>query len=217
MLAKFEAMTHEKLEDFIAKADWHGKRDGQQALDMISEKRDAADRSLEQMTPAARAAMAAQANSWAEQVLAVTRTDGANDDENAQKIARVRGPRTPAEIELIRAAIRHNTNGDHSIYEELDKSLSKGNEDEAVAGLAGNPVYAATIGLANAGDDADRIKEILLASTPHSSRSSTRHICRSAPTGRSRRSCRARIAKRSSSSSPAIAQVPMVSTWRTCS
>ncbi|MEP6861502.1 MAG: hypothetical protein ABJE66_12815 [Deltaproteobacteria bacterium] len=62
---------------------------------------------------------------------------------------------------MIRAAIRRNTNQEHTIYEELDKSLSNGNEDEAIAGLSGDPVHAAIIGIANAGHDTERIKEIL--------------------------------------------------------
>ncbi len=166
MMAKFQQMTGVSLRDFIDKADWHGNRDQAQALDMISDDRDATEHALEKMNPTARAALATQANAWAEQVLAVTRTDDANDDDQAQKIARVLGPRTPEEIEMIRAAIRKNTHGDHTIYEELDKSLSKGNEDEAVAGLSGDPVHAAVIGVINAGDDVERIKEVLRGLTP---------------------------------------------------
>src|SRR6185312_5545669 len=146
---------------FIKSADWAGNRDEQQALAMISSDRSAAESRIEKMSPQARKELATKANAWAEQVLAVTRTKDADDDDEAVKIARVLGPRTPEEIEMIRAAIRRNTNNEHSIYEELDKSLSKGNEDEAVAGLSGDPVHAAIVGIANAGHDAERIKEIL--------------------------------------------------------
>jgi hypothetical protein len=166
MMEKFQTMTNESLEAFIRKSDWHGKRDQQQALAMISGARDKADNQLEKMPPAERKELAARASAWAEQILAVTRTKDADDDDVAVKIARVLGPRTPVEIEMIRAAIRKNTNGEHSIYEELDKSLSNGNEDEAVEGLEGDPVHSAIIGIANAGKNAERIKEILRALTP---------------------------------------------------
>ncbi len=163
---KFRELTGQTLEAFIKAADWGGKRDEQQALAMISSDRSAAESKLEKMSPQARKELAGKANAWAEQVLAVTRTKDADDDDQAVKIARVLGPRSPEEIEMIRAAIRKNTNGEHTIYEELDKSLSKGNEDEAVAGLSGDPVHAAIAGVANAGHDAERIKEILKGLTP---------------------------------------------------
>ncbi|MCE9576333.1 MAG: hypothetical protein K8W52_24510 [Deltaproteobacteria bacterium] len=118
------------------------------------------------MAPAQRSALAGQASGWAQQVLDVTGTDDANDDASAQQIARVLGPRSPEEIEAIRAAIRANTNGRHSIYEELDRSLSGGNEDEAIAGLSGDPVHAAAAGLVNADGDPARTAEILRGLDP---------------------------------------------------
>ncbi len=166
MMEKFQQQTGQSLHDFIDKADWHGGRDKAQALDLISDKRGETEAKLAQMPPGERKQLAAKASGWAEQVLAVTRTDDANDDDNAQKIARVLGPRSPEEIEAIRAAIRTNTQGKHSIYEELDRSLSNGNEDEAVAGLSGDPVHAATVGLTNASKDPARIKEILRGLKP---------------------------------------------------
>ena len=166
MAEKFEHLTGQSLESFIKNASWAGKRDQAQALQMISSQRDAADAKLEKLSPAQRKELTAKANAWAEQILQVTRIKDADDDDQAVKIARVLGPRTPEEIELIRAAIRRNTNQEHSIYEELDKSLSHGNEDEAVAGLSGDPVHAAIIGIANAGSDAERIKELLKGLNP---------------------------------------------------
>lgn len=163
---KFRELTGQTLDAFIKAADWGGKRDQQQALAMISADRGAAETKLEKMSPQARKELAAKANAWAEQVLAVTRTKDADDDDQAVKIARVLGPRSPEEIEMIRAAIRKNTNGEHTMYEELDKSLSKGNEDEAVAGLGGDPVRSAIVGISNAGKDAERIKEILKGLNP---------------------------------------------------
>ncbi|MEO8846460.1 MAG: hypothetical protein ABI704_33115 [Kofleriaceae bacterium] len=163
MAEKFQHLTGQSLDAFIKSASWAGKRDQAQALQMISSQRDAADAKLEKLTPAQRKELTAKANAWAEQILQVTRTKEADDDDQAVKISRVLGPRSPEEIEMIRAAIRRNTNQEHTIYEELDKSLSHGNEDEAVAGLSGDPVHAAITGIANAGHDAERIKEILKA------------------------------------------------------
>ncbi|MEO8846836.1 MAG: hypothetical protein ABI591_17015, partial [Kofleriaceae bacterium] len=161
MMEKFKALTGQPLEMFIAHADWGGKRDQDQALAMISAKRGQTERELEKMPPGDRKQLAAKANAWAEEVLKVTRSKDADDDDEAVKIARVLGPRTPIEIEMIRAAIRKTTNGERTIYQELDRSLSKGNEDEAVAGLDGDPVHSAIIGIANAGKDAERVKELL--------------------------------------------------------
>lgn len=165
MSAKFEAMTKEKLDHFVDHADWYGKRDKDQAKDLISEKRDQTDGKLAALSPEARKELNKKADAWAQQILSVTRKDGANDDVNAQKIARVLGPRSPEEIEAIRDAVRAKTNG-ATIYQELDLSLSKGNEDEAVAGLKGDPVGAAKAGLENARGDAARLKEILRGLSP---------------------------------------------------
>ncbi len=166
MMGAFEQSTGQSLDGFVAGADWHGDRDRNQALALISPARDATDRRLAAMAPAEREALAAQAGDWAQQVLAVTRRDDADDDENAQQIARVLGPRSPEEIEAIRAAMRANTNHEHSIYEELDRSLSGGNADEAVAGLSGDPVHAASMGLINADGDPARTTEILRGLDP---------------------------------------------------
>jgi hypothetical protein len=161
VLAKFQGATGESLHDFVASADWQGDRDQDQALALISPERDAIETAIAHKTPDARAKLTADANGWAQEILNVTTTGDANDDENAQKIARVVGKRTQEEVEAIRAAVRLNTHGEHSIYEELDRALSGGNEDEAVAGLKGDPVASAAAGLQNADGDPARTKEIL--------------------------------------------------------
>ncbi|MCE9572195.1 MAG: hypothetical protein K8W52_03480 [Deltaproteobacteria bacterium] len=171
MMENFAQQSGESLPDFIAEADWDGERDRDQALALISPERDAAEQTLQAMTPGDRAHLDDRAAEWTQQVLAVTRADGADTGEGAAKIARVLGPRTPEEIEAIRAAVRKQTFGEHAIYEELDRSMSGKDEDEAVAGLSGDPVHAAAVGLRNAvgdpqrADDGDRdparMKEIL--------------------------------------------------------
>lgn len=98
---KFRELTGQTLEAFIKAADWGGKRDEQQALAMISSDRGATETKLERMSPQARKELTAKANAWAEQVLVVTRTKDADDDDQAVKIARVLGPRSPEEIEMI--------------------------------------------------------------------------------------------------------------------
>ncbi len=152
--------------DFIGTADWHGGRDKEQALQMVSADRDHAEAKLQAMTPAARKELQGKANGWAQRVLAVTRTDDADSDTAAADIFRTLGPRSPEEVEAIRGAIRQNTGGKHSVYEELDRSLSAGTEDEAVAGLSGDPVKAAWAGLKNVDNNPERSKEILRGLTP---------------------------------------------------
>ena len=160
MMAKFAVQTGTSLQDFITTTDWHSRRDQEQALDLISPKRDAAEHEMQAMSPAARKKLTADASGWSQQVLDVTRGEDANDDANAVKISRVLGQRSPVEIEAIRAAVRTNTR-DKSIYQELDRSLSGGNEDEALAGLKGDPVHAASMAIANADGNSARVEEIL--------------------------------------------------------
>ncbi len=76
------------------------------------------------MSPQDRTALDAKANDWAQQVLGVTRKADADSDASAADIFRALGPRSPEEVEAVRAAVRRNTDGKHSIYEELDRSLS---------------------------------------------------------------------------------------------
>jgi hypothetical protein len=163
MMDHYKSITGEKLDTTIQNADWHSGRDKQQALDLISTKRDEAHHTLASLAPAERKQLDADAEKWAAKILDVTRIDDANDDVNARQITNVLGQRQPHEIEAIRAAIRAQTRGtkERSIYEELDRSLSGGNEDEALAGLKGDPVHSANMGLINAQGDADRVTEIL--------------------------------------------------------
>lgn len=166
MMEKFQAATGQSLQDFVGHADWHGGRDKEQALHMISAERDQAEAKIQAMTPAARKELEAKANGWAQRVLAVTRTDDADSDTAAADIFRTLGSRSPEEVEAIRVAVQKNTAGKHSIYEELDRSLSGGTEDEAVAGLSGDPVKAAWAGLKNVDNNPERSKEILRGLTP---------------------------------------------------
>lgn len=166
MLAKFQESTGQSLEAFIEKADWHGGRDKQEALRLISPERDVAAAKIKAMSPVARKELESKANEWAQRVLAVTRTEDPDSDEAAADIFRTLGPRSPEEVEMVRAAVRRNTNGQHGIYEELDRSLSGNTEDEAVAGLSGNPVHAAWVGLKNVDNDPARTLEILRGLTP---------------------------------------------------
>lgn len=166
VIAKFEKMTHQPLRDFIEQAPWDGKRDKEQARALISPERGKTEQTLAAMPPRDRALLDAQASDWAETILDVTGKNGANHDDNARKIFRVLGPRTPVQIEAIRAALRKITGREHSLYEELDRALSKGNEDEAVADLSGDPIGNAAVGLANAAGDSARTKEILRGLDP---------------------------------------------------
>ncbi len=169
MMAKFEQMTGQPLDTFITQAEWGGIRDKDQALELISPRRGAAEKELAKQSPAQRKQLRAKASGWAEDILKVTTTNDADDDDQAQKVTRVLGGRTPAEIEAIRAEIRNNTHQDHSLYEQLDRSLSGGNENEAVADLHGDPVTAASVGLINAAGKPARIQELLRGLIPSSS------------------------------------------------
>lgn len=161
MKEKFAQQTGQKLDDFIEHADWHGGRDKQQALDMISPERDATERKLAAMPAAERNKLEAEAHRDANKLLNITNADDANDKENAHRIADLTTGKTPEQIELLRAQVRNIKGGKTSIYAQLDRSLSGGNEDEAVAGLKGDPVYAAQMGLINAKQDPDRQRDIL--------------------------------------------------------
>ncbi len=165
MMAKFSEATGQSLEEFIQTADWDGGRDKEEALRLISPERDAAAEKIKAMSPDERKKLEGKANDWAQRVLAVTRIEDADSDTAAADIFRTLGPRSPEEVEMIRAAVRRNTGG-HGIYEELDRSLSGNTEDEAVAGLSGDPVQAAWAGLKNVDDNPGRSIEILRGLTP---------------------------------------------------
>ncbi len=158
-------MNNQSLETYISGADFHGKRDQKVASDLISDKRDAGWDELANLSPADRAKKEAQATDWAIQILSST-TIHDHGDDNVRKIFRVLGPRTPGEIELIRAAIRKQTFNQSSLYMTLDDGLHKEDEDEAVQEMSGDPVANALAAVHNADGDADRIKEVLLALKP---------------------------------------------------
>lgn len=165
MMAKFSEATGQSLEKFIQTADWDGGRDKEEALRLISPERDAAAEKIKGMSPDERKKLEGKANDWAQRVLAVTRIEDADSDTAAADIFRTLGPRSPEEVEMIRAAVRRNTGG-HGIYEELDRSLSGNTQDEAVAGLSGDPVQAAWAGLKNVDDNPGRSIEILRGLSP---------------------------------------------------
>ncbi len=163
MAAQFESQTGQKLGDFVENAGWHSKRDKEQAKDLISHERGEVETKLaelEQKSPAAFKARERQAKEWATKILSTTRADDVDDDKSAKTIFDTLGQRTPEEIELIRRQIRESSGG-RSAYQEIDKSLSGGTEDEALAGLKGSKVTSVAAGIKNADGNADRIKELL--------------------------------------------------------
>lgn len=101
-----------------------------------------------------------QAIKWAAAVLQTTRKDDVDHDSDAKPIFDTLGPRTPEEIEMIRAEIRKQTGG-RTAYQEIDKSLSGGTEDEALAGLKGDKLNAVAAGIRNADGNAKRMEELL--------------------------------------------------------
>ena len=163
VLARFQARTGRPLSDVIATSEWHGARDKTQAQALISPARAKTEREIAAMSPAERAKLQADARQTATEIANVIGRDSPNDTANAHKLHRALAGKTPAEIEAIRAAVREQSRGTESLYEQIDRSLSGGNEDEAVASLTGDPVYAASVALQNATGDAPRIVEILRA------------------------------------------------------
>lgn len=159
-LQQFQAQTGMPLQVFIDNTEWHSDRDQEQALALISPERGAAERDLQALSPEDRKKLSAKANDWSQQILHVTRATDADTDDNGPKVANALRSRTPVEMEAIRASVRYNTR-DKSLYQEIDRSLSGGNEDEALAGTTGNAVFAASVGIANADGNAQRIKEIV--------------------------------------------------------
>ncbi len=160
MMVHYERITDEKLDASIEKSASFDKRDKEQALDLISTQRDAAYTKLAGLPPAEKASLEKNAETWASQVLAVTRPDDADEDGNARKIVNVLGPLEPYQIEAVRAAVRAQTGG-KSIYQELDRSLSGSEGDAAVAALKGDPVFSGTIALATANGDLETVRDTL--------------------------------------------------------
>ncbi|MGE3459653.1 MAG: hypothetical protein AB7O24_31360 [Kofleriaceae bacterium] len=165
---QFEAQTKQSLDHFIETAPWHSKRDREQAQDMVSSKRDHTEDSLSKLAkenPAEYEKKRVQAIQWASLVLQTTRKDDVDHDSDAKPIFDTLGPRTPEEIELIRAEIRKQTGG-RTAYQEIDKSLSGGTEDEALAGLKGDKINAVAAGIRNADGNVKRMEELLLRLGP---------------------------------------------------
>jgi hypothetical protein len=160
MKTHFLRFTGQRLEEFIEHADWHGKRDKEQAEALISEKRGNVEQELAAMDPKKRKELEIKAIDWAGQIIAHTDKSDANDDDNAQVIFHILGPRTPVEVELIRAQVRRLSKTHGSIYEHLDRSLAGGNEDEAVGALAGDPYGKAMVAIEHAGQDVARLHQI---------------------------------------------------------
>ncbi|MGE5180825.1 MAG: hypothetical protein ACM31C_02125 [Acidobacteriota bacterium] len=155
VMAQFEAQTGQKLEDFIKGcSDWNNNGDGRDkaaALQLISPERDKADAALADMKPEDREAARAQAKQDADAfLLATSKRD--HSDANSQKIFRLMEKKSPAEMELFRAAIREQSLGEHNLYERIDYGMHDGDEDEAVAMMAGDHVSNARMALINETD-----------------------------------------------------------------
>ncbi len=165
VLAKFQAQTGRPLSDVLATADWYSSRDAAQAQALISPARAKVEREIAALPPDKRAELQAEARKTATEIANVVGRSSPNDKANAQRLHRTLAGKTPMQIEAIRAAVREQSRGNESLYEQIDRSLSGGNEDEALASLTGDPVYTASVALQNAAGDAPRIVEILHALT----------------------------------------------------
>ena len=161
MMKQFHDKTGKSLDDFLAHQTWDGKRDKDEALALISPERDAADAKLAAMPEEKKAALRKEAMAVAKTIDSTQGKDDAGDKENARKVADALADKSPEEVEAIRAAIQTTTHGHQGTYELLDRSLSGGKEDEAVAALRGDKVHTASVGLANARNDPKRAREIL--------------------------------------------------------
>ncbi|MGE3762479.1 MAG: hypothetical protein AB7L94_09510 [Kofleriaceae bacterium] len=127
---------------------------------MISDKRDLATDKLAAMDPKARAELEDKAATWADQVMDVTQSADRDDSEHADKIASILGPRSPEEIELIRARIRLQSSGVDekkrtTLHEQLDRTFTGNDKDIALAGLSGNHVNVAARQLVDAAAEGD--------------------------------------------------------------
>ncbi len=163
VMAQFEAQTGQKLDAFIKGCDkWNNNgdnRDKAAALQLISPERDKADEALANMKPEEREAARARINEDAKAFILATNARD-HSDANSQKIFRLMEKKSPAEIELLRAAIREQSNGEHNLYERIDYGMHKGDEDEAVAMMAGDHVASAQAALKNE-DDPKRLAEVV--------------------------------------------------------
>jgi hypothetical protein len=161
MKKQFHADTGLSLEDFIEHADWEGKRDKAEARALISPERDAVEEKMARMSPEERAELKKQAAEVTATIQPIFGKDSANKDENARKVADALAGKTPEQIEAIRGFVRSSTNQQNGLYELVDRSLSKGNEDEVFAAMQGDPVHTVIVGLYNASGDPKRARELI--------------------------------------------------------
>ncbi len=168
VMAQFQAQTGQSLDGFIQHCnDWNNNgdnRDKAAALQLISKQRDDAETAIAKMSPEERAKKEDEAAKIAGEIAAATSKHD-HGDENMQKIFRGLGGRTPEEIELIRAKVRDLTNGESNLYQKIDDGTHKGDEDEAVAMLAGDRVGSARAALTNE-DDPKRLREVVSGLKP---------------------------------------------------
>ena len=168
VLTQFEKLTGQSMTSFIEGcSDWNNngdKRDKHAALQLIDDKRGKAEEAIAKMDPALRAIKEKEANDRAIQILSAT-TAHDHSDENMQKIFRALGPADAVEIEMIRAAVRKHTDGQSNLYQAIDNGTKKGDEDQAIAMLAGDRVGSARAALANE-TDPKRLREVITALKP---------------------------------------------------
>ncbi len=152
MKEQFAAQNDGSLTDFLGKTKWQSKHGKDQALDLMSDRRDVTTNNLAAMSPDKRADLEDKAAGWADKVLNVTRGSDRDDSENADKIAAILGPRSPEEMEIIRKRIRLQTSGTKSttVFEELDRTFTERDESIAMAGLGSDPVKVAQTQLVDA-------------------------------------------------------------------
>ena len=161
VMAQFEQQTGQKLDAFIKGCNkWNNNgdnRDKAAALQLISPERDKADQAIADMKPEDREKARQQATEDAKALLLATNGKD-HSDANSQKIFRLLEKKTPAEIEMLRTAMRAESNQEFNLYERIDYGMHKGDEDEAVAMLAGDHVSNARMALINE-DDPKRLEE----------------------------------------------------------
>ena len=168
VLAQFEKVTGQTMKSFIETCeDWNnnGKnRDKDAALQLIDDKRGKSEQTIAKMKPEIREALEKQANDRAIQILSAT-TAHDSSDENMQKIFRALGTSNPVEIEMTRAAVRRLTNGESNLYQAIDNGTKKGDENEAIAMLAGDRIGSARAALMNE-TDPKRLREVITTLKP---------------------------------------------------
>ena len=172
MKEQFAAQTNGSLTDYLGKQKWESAHGKDEALDLMSDKRDITTSNLAAMSPDKRADLEDKAAGWADKILNVTRGSDRDDSENADKIAAILGPRSPEEMEVIRKRIRLQTSGTKSttVFEELDRTFTERDESIAMSGLRSDPVKVAQTQLADAAaeGDPDRIHAIAKQLGPES-------------------------------------------------